>query len=173
MFQLLLFPAVCNKCFILTGSFDFSVTAKAQVKTLDRAFQLVKQQNISSVKQLRLNNPVSDNSKGLNEEVFCYPKRSSSTPWCQKLPLTALGTIQCWSDRNRCVSPQLTEECKDEPLKDALSSSFQCFMLINTSHPFANDLFKTAQLTVTRQTRISTSRLLRRSETLGPSQPFC
>lgn len=102
VFQLLLFPAICNKCFILTGSFGFVVQAKAQVKTLDSAFQLVKQQNVSSVKQLRLNNPVSDNSsKGLKEEAFPYTKWSSSTPWCQKLPPTALGMLQCWSDRNR------------------------------------------------------------------------
>lgn len=40
---------------MLTGAFGFLVPAKAQTKTPDSALQLVKEQDVSSVKQLRLN----------------------------------------------------------------------------------------------------------------------
>lgn len=40
---------------MLTRSFGFLVPAKAQTKTPDGGLQLVKEQDVSSVKQLRLN----------------------------------------------------------------------------------------------------------------------
>lgn len=40
---------------MLTGSSGFLVTAKAQTKTPDSALQLVKEQDVSSVEDLRLN----------------------------------------------------------------------------------------------------------------------